>query len=151
MFGRKKKERAQFNMVDYSRITVYDFMRRMDSLFESYRHMDYIPYPGLSQENMKPKLDSHLDALFAGEVDDANGDMLDNLIIDPYRESIPYLRIQYLNHKDMSRRLIARRVSDRKDFERMRDSRMDELKQLESEYEEICRKIAAVERGRDYE
>ena len=118
MLGRKKKEQAQFNTMDDSRVTVYDFKRRIQCLFESYRSTDYRHYPGLSEEEMKPKLDRHLEALFSGDVDDGNGDMLDNIIFGPYRESVPYLNIQRLNHKDMNRRLVARRVSDRADFER---------------------------------
>lgn len=147
MFGRKKKEQAQFNTMDDSRVTVYDFMRHMQYLFESYRSSDYRLYPGLCEEEMKPKLDRHLEALFAGNVDDANGDMLDNIIFGPYRESVPYLNVQRLNHKDMNRRLIARRVSDRADFKRIRNERKEELERLEQEYEDICDKMAAVEEG----
>lgn len=147
MFGRKKKEQAQFNTMDDSRETVYDFMRRMHCLYESYRPADYRLYPGLSEEEMKAKLDRHLEALFAGDVDDANGDMLDNIIFGPYRESVPYLNVQRFNHKDMNRRLVARRFSDRADFERIRDERKNELKQLEQEYDDVCSKMAAVEEG----
>ena len=96
---------------------------------------------------MKPKIDRHLEALFAGDVDDGNGDMLDNIIFGPYRKSVPYLNIQRLNHKDMNRRLVARRVSDRADFERIRDERKNELERLEQEYEVVCSKIATVEEG----
>ena len=147
MFGRKNKEQAQFNTMDDSRVTVYDFMRRMQRLFESYRAADYRVYPGLTEEEMKPKLDRHLEALFAGDVDDANGDMLDNIIFGPYRESVPFLNVQRLNHKDMNRRLVARRVSDRADFERIRNERVEELERLEQEYDEVCSKMAALEEG----
>lgn len=145
MFGRKKREQAQFNTMDDSRVTVYDFMRHMQPLFESYRSADYRLYPGLCEEEMKPKLDKHLEALFAGDVDDANSDMLDNIIFGPYRESVPYLNIQRLNHKDMNRRLVARRVSDRADFARIREERQEELECLKQEYEDVCNKMAAVE------
>ena len=94
---------------------------------------------------MKPKIDRHLEALFSGDVDDGNGDMLDNIIFGPYRESVPYLNIQRLIHKDMNRRLVARRVSDRADFERIRDERKEELERLEQEYEDVCSKVATVE------
>lgn len=144
MFGRKKKQ-AQFNTMDDSRVTVYDFKRRIQCLFESYRSTDYRLYPGLSEEEMKPKIDRHLEALFSGDVDDGNGDMLDNIIFGPYRESVPYLNIQRLIHKDMNRRLVARRVSDRADFERIRDERKEELERLEQEYEDVCSKVATVE------
>ncbi|HBA64554.1 MAG TPA: hypothetical protein DCZ20_11915 [Lachnospiraceae bacterium] len=147
MFGRKKKEQAQFNTMDDSRVTVYDFMRRMQLLFESYRSADYRSYPGLYEEEMKPRLDRHLEALFAGDVDDANGDMLDNIIFGPYRESDPYLNVQRLNHKDMNRRLVARRVSDRADFARIREERQEELERLKHEYEDVCSRIAAAKEG----
>lgn len=147
MFGRKKKEQAQYNAMDDSKMTVYDFMRRIQPLFESYRSSDYRPYPGLMEEEMASKLDRHLEAMFAGDVDDANGDMLDNIIFGSYRESVPYLNVHRLNHKDMNRRLVARRISDRADFERIRDERKEELEHLEQEYEDVCRKMAAVEEG----
>lgn len=45
MFGQKKKK-AQFNMMGDSRVTCYDFIRRFDELFESYRAADYKLYYG---------------------------------------------------------------------------------------------------------
>lgn len=56
MFGQKKKK-AQFNMMGDSRVTCYDFIRRFDELFESYRAADYKLYHRLSEEEMRPKLD----------------------------------------------------------------------------------------------
>lgn len=53
--------------------------------------------------------------------------------------------MQRLNHKDMNRRLIAKRVSDYADFVRIREERQKELEQLEKEYEDVCNKIAAIE------
>ena len=117
MFGQKKKK-AQFNMMGDSRVTCYDFIRRFDGLFESYRAADYKLYHRLSEEEMRPKLDQHLEELFTGDVDDA---------------------------KDMNRRLIAKRVSDYADFVRIREERQKELEQLEKEYEDVCNKIAAIE------
>ena len=43
--------------------------------------------------------------------------------------------------------MVARRVSDRADFERIRDERKEELERLEQEYEDVCSKIATVEEG----
>lgn len=144
MFGQKKKK-AQFNMMGDSRVTCYDFIRRFDELFESYRAADYKLYYRLSEEKMRPKLDQHLEELFTGDVDDANGDMLDSIILASYRESVTNLNVQRLNHKDMNRRLIAKRVSDYADFARIREERQKELEQLEKEYEDVCNKIAAIE------
>ena len=91
MFGRKKQEQGLFNTMDDSRVMVHDFTRRY--LYESYRSVDYRVFHKLCEEEMKPKLDQHLEALIAGEVDDANGDMLDNIIFGPYRESVPELGV----------------------------------------------------------
>lgn len=151
MFWRKKKEEAQFNTMGDSRVIRYDFKRRLKGLFESYRAADYRIYHRLSEDEMIAKLDQHLDALFAGDVDDANGDMLDNIIFGIYRESIPDLNVQRLNHKDMNRRLIARRVSDREDFVSIREGQQRELERLEKEYEDVCNKIATVEEDKHYE
>ena len=142
MFEKKRRKQAQFNTVDDSRVTVYDFRRRIERLFESYRAADYSVYHDLSEDVVLPKIERHLEALLAGEVDDANGDMLDNIIFSPYRKSVPFLNLQRLNHKDVNRRLIARRISDRSDFANIRESCMEELKHLEQEYEEVCSMIA---------
>lgn len=142
MFGRNKK--ALFNMMDDSKVPANDFIRRIQ--YESYRPADYRLYPGLREEVMIPKIDKHLEALFSG-VDSANGDMLDNIIIDSYRESVPYLNDQRLNHKDMNRRLVARKISDRADVARLREERQEELEILEQEYKDTCSRIAAVEEG----
>jgi len=143
MFGRNKK--ALFNMMDDSKVPANDFIRRIQ--YESYRPADYRLYPGLSEEAMKPKIDKYLEALFSGAVDSANGNMLDNIIFDPYRESVPYLNDQRLNHKDMNRRLVACRISDREDIARIRDDRQEELEQIKQEYKDTCNRIAAVEEG----
>lgn len=145
MFGRKKQEQGLFNTMDDSRVMVHDFTRRY--LYESYRSVDYRVFHKLWEEEMKPKLDQHLEALIAGEVDDANGDMLDNIIFGPYRESVPELGVQRLNHKDMNRRLAARRTADREDFVRLGFERQEELARLEEEYKETCNKIMAAEEG----
>lgn len=143
MFGRNKK--ALFTMMDDSKVPANDFIRRIH--YESYRPADYRLYPGLSDKAMIPKIDKHLEALFSGAVDDANGDMLDNIIFDPYRESVSYLNDQRLNHKDINRRLVARQISDPADIARIRDDRQEELEQIKQEYKDICNRIAAVEEG----
>ena len=71
--------------------------------------------------------------------------MLNSIILASYRESVTNLDVQRLNHKDMNRRLIAKRVSDYADFVRIREERQKELEQLEKEYEDVCNKIAAIE------
>lgn len=138
MFGKKKKEQGLFNTMDDSRVVVYDFVRRIP--IESYRPVEYKLYHKLRDEEMHPKLDRHLDALFAGSVDDGNGDMLDNIIFRSYRESGPDLILQKHTHEDMIRRIVAKRTSDREDFVNLREDRKEELLRLEKEYDEICDK-----------
>lgn len=147
MFGRKKKkEPTLFNSIDDSRSVVYDFMRRF--VYESYRTVEYCMYPKLEEQELKAKLDVHLDALLAGEVDDGNANMLDQIIFAPAREGVMALRRQHYNHQDTIRRLIARRKSDRQDFSRISEERKEELAQLEWEYQETCRKLRLEQKGK---
>ena len=60
---------------------------------------------------------------------------------------MPELGVQRLNHKDMNRRLAARRTADREDFVRLGFERQEELARLEEEYKETCNKIMAAEEG----
>lgn len=94
-------------MIQELHVTI-SFVALMSYLKGSYRAADYKLYHRLSEEEMRPKLDQHLEELFTGDVDDANGDMLDDIILASYRESVTNLNVQRLNHKDMNRRLIAK-------------------------------------------
>lgn len=145
MFGKKKRNNAIINTVDDSRAVVYDFVRRFP--YESYRPVEYRPFPDLQKELMLPKLDQYLQALLAGDVDDGNGDMLDSIIFDPFRIAVPDLEKQGCEHRDIIRRLNARRISDRADFSRIRDKESKELAGLEKEFEQTCRKIERLEEG----
>lgn len=142
MFGKNKEKQGLFNVMDDSRVEVNDFRRRY--CYESYRPVDYKLYPMLTEEIMIPKLDHHLAELFRGDVDDANGDMLDNIIFSAYREAFSNLGIQRENHKDINRRLIAKRISDREDFIRICDNRREELTHLEQEFEDTCKQMKDV-------
>ncbi len=139
----KKKKQGLFNAADDTEVIVNDFARRYP--FEDYRPVEYKPYHKLLEEEMKPRLDHHLEALFAGEVDDANGDMLDNIIFGTYRESLSDLGMQRHSHAVFNRRLAARRHSDREDFGRLAEERKKELTDLEKDYEEIRERV----KGRD--
>lgn len=138
MFGKKRK-RALFHEVDDSKSVVYDFrLRSSVTGFESYRTVEYRLYHKLEESEMLPLLDEHLTKLFAGEVDDGNGDMLDSILFGAVREAVPDLEHQHHDHIDMIRRLTIRRIADRDDIRRIRDERRDEMNRIQSDYENIC-------------
>lgn len=134
----KKKQQSLYNSVDDSRSTVYDFTLRSTPIgFESYRTTEYTLYHKLDEEEMLPKIDDHLEKLFAGSVDDANGDMLDEIIFGAAREALPYLSKQRIDHNDTIRRFIVRRTADRDDICRIRDDRIKECDTMQADYEKI--------------
>lgn len=143
MFG-KKKQQPLFNSIDDSRTLSYDFRLRSTMLgFESFRALEYPLYYKLEESEMIPKLDDHLSKMFSGEIDDANGDMLDSIIFGAAREALPELNRQRYNHMDTLRRLIIRGTVDCKDIERIKQEREIECEHLQikrnelSKYEEV--------------
>lgn len=137
----KKKEHSLFNEVDDNRTVVYDF--RLRHFYESYRAVQYRLYHKLTESEMLPKLEDHLTKLLTGNsVDQANGDMLDTLLIGVAREALADLNRQHNNHQDMLRRLILRHKSDREDICKIKDQREAEYASLKSDYEKICRLLA---------
>ncbi len=143
MFG-KKKSQALFNAVDDSRTVVHDFRLRSSSPtgFESYRTVEYRLYHKLEEDEMMPRLEEHLNKIFAGSVDDANGDMIDAIIFGAAREALPDLGRQHYDHSDMLRRLIIRRKADREDLRRIRDDRVEECEAMKADYERTCKMLA---------
>ena len=138
MLGKKNKN-VLFHAVDESKSVVHDFVLRSTPIgFESYRAMEYRLYDKLREDEMLPRIDEHLDKLFAGEVDDGNGDMLDLIIFGAAREALPDLERQHCDHVDTLRRLAIRRKADGEDIRRIRDERCEERKAMEAEYKKIC-------------
>ena len=141
----KKKQQSLYNSVDDSRSTVYDFTLRSTPVgFESSRTTEYTLYHKLDEAEMLPKIDDHLEKLFAGSVDDANGDMLDEIIFGAAREALPYLSKQHIDHNDTIRRFIVRRTADR-DIRRIRDERVKERDTMQMEYDKICKALEKAE------
>lgn len=142
MFG-KKNDQALFNAVDDSRAVVYDFRLRSTAMgYESYRTVEYRLYHKLDEAEMLPKLEDHLTKLFAGEVDDGNGDMLDAILFGAAREALPDLGRQHYDHTDMLRRLSIRRMADRDDIRRIKEQRELERDAMAADYEKTCRMLA---------
>lgn len=142
----KKKQKALFNAVDDSRLVVNDFRLRSTVIgFESYRTVEYRLYRKLEEEEMLPMLNEHLAKLFAGEVDDGNGDMLDSILFGAAREALPDLGRQHYDHIDMLRRLTISRIADRDDIRRIRDERQKERDAMQVDYNNICHTLAKCE------
>lgn len=136
---RKKKQQALYNSVGDSRSTVYDFTLRSTPVgFESYRTTEYTLYHKLDEAEMLPRIDAHLEKLFAGSVDDANGDMLDELLFGAAREALPFLSKQHIDHNDTIRRFIVRRTADRDDICRIRDECIKEHETMKTDYDKLC-------------
>ena len=136
MFGKHKKN-ALINSVDDTRNIVHDFRLRVP--YESYRPTEYSLYPKLDERNVIPMLDAHLEKLFAGEIDDGNGNTLDAIIFSGAREGKPDLSRQRHNHHDTINRLIVRRKTDAEDFRIMLQSLYSELDTLKADYAETCK------------
>lgn len=146
MFG-KKKSQALLNAVDDSRTVVHDFRLRSSSPtgFESYRTVPYRQFHKLEEEEMLPRIEEHLAKLFAGEVDSANGDMIDAVIIGAYREALSDLYRQHYNHMDTLHRLIIRHDTDREDIRRHIEDREAELEAIRADLEKTCRMLGKSE------
>ena len=142
----KKKQQSLYNSVDDSRSTVYDFTLRSTPIgFESYRTTEYTLYHKLDEAEMLPGIDDHLEKLCAGNVDDANGDMLDEIIFGAAREALPYLSKQHIDHNDTIRRFIVRRTADRDDIRHIRDERIVERDTMQTDYDKICKALEKAE------
>lgn len=141
MFGRKKNQ-ALFNAIDDSRTVVYDFRLRATRVgFESYRPIEYRLYHQLKEEEMMPRLEEHLNKLFAGVVCDKNGNMLDSLLFGAARVALIDLNKQYYNHQDMIHRLIIRHKADYEDLRRIKEEREAEWEVMKADYGRTCKML----------
>ena len=92
---------------------VNDFVRRTP--FWSYRTTSYQIYEPFM--NYKEEIDRYLEKLFAGEIDDGNGDVLDSMISDMERQAEKHLLRQHSEHQDVIKSFELRMLGDRKAFE----------------------------------
>lgn len=106
------KSNSPEKVVDDTRVVVHDFQRRAP--FWSYRTVPYKEYEPLV--NLQGKLDDYLDALFCGDIDSANGDVLDNIIFDTVRQAQDDLNRQRVEHGDTIKSFGIRAEGDRAAF-----------------------------------
>lgn len=110
---------------------VNDFERRIP--YWSYRPTNYKVFEPFME--YKSEIDGYLEKLFNGEIDDGNGDVLDNMIMDMARQAEKSLAKQHTEHGDIIKSFDIRAKSDRIAFE-------DELKLLRDRLD-ICMKKQA--------
>ena len=145
MFGRKKRDSATYCTVDTQKEIKNDFCLRSSNVgFESYRTVDYRKCPELFMETYYGAIDEHLDRLFKGEIDDANGNVLERFTFGPVRKAFPDLRIQHIDRQDTIRRFIVRNSSDLNDLKAIREARQSELNDLESELSSVINKFSEI-------
>ena len=87
---------------------------------------------------MIPQIDTHLDRLFSGDVDEANANLLDSMIFSVYRVAVSDLSKQRDKHREVIDDLVARHTADEKDKRRARELAQEELNSLEKKYKEAC-------------
>lgn len=120
-------------VVDDEPVVVRDFNRRAP--FWSYRTQDYKEYPPFAA--FKAEIDAYLAKLFAGEIDDGNGDVLDTMISDVLRQAEHDLARQRTDHHDVIVSFGIRAKSDKAAFEKELNIRREALEKNLHEQEDI--------------
>jgi hypothetical protein len=127
------KKTTPTKVVDNTETVVYDFKLRAP--FWSYRTVPYREYEPFS--GFTPEINSHLDKLFQGEIDDGNGDVLDNMICDMARQAEKDLDKQRTEHGDIIKSFDIRNRGDRTAFEHELTLLQSELLENEQQTAEI--------------
>lgn len=122
--------------VDDSKVIVKDFVRRAP--FWSYRPAEYRSFDPLVQ--YKDEIDQYLEKIFTGQVDDANGNILDNMISDIVRQADMDLSRQRTDHEDTIKSFALRAAADKDGFESQANALQAALK-LNQEEMEIVGKL----------
>ncbi|MBQ9562771.1 MAG: hypothetical protein IJU99_04900 [Lachnospiraceae bacterium] len=110
--------------------------------YASFRPVDFIPYAPLYEESER-KIDDWLNRLFEGEIDDANGDVLDSLITDTLRLALHSLADQHVTHVDRVRDLSVQFSAGRLHYEEHEKDAGELLERLTADYEEADARVRA--------
>lgn len=94
-------------------VLVNDFKRRAP--YWAYRPAEYRIYDDFMF--YMTDIDKYLKKLFSGEIDDGNGDVLDNMIMEMTRQAEKLLEKQRTEHRDTIKNFDIRRKSDKKAFQ----------------------------------
>ena len=80
---------------------------------------------------LKEEIDKYLETLFSGKIDDANGDVLDNIIYDSTRLALKDVDIQKVQHDDTIRNFIIQAEGARNAFEAHKNEVTDALLEVQ--------------------
>ena len=133
------KEVNTSKAVDDTLEVVNDFTCQIP--FWSYQvaaYREYAPFSDLTEI-----LDAHLEKLFAGEIDDGNGDVLDCLIADYARENFRYLAQQRVEHRGALKMFEVQRQGAKHAFEDHYDSIRQTLQEKQTERDELLARSRA--------
>ncbi len=104
---------------------VHDFTLRTP--YWSYRPVPYRSYAPL--DGLQAELDRRLDALFSGDIDEGNANVLDGLVFDVVRQARADLDRQLASHRDMIASLGLRPAGDSAQFTQQLGYLKEDLKQ----------------------
>lgn len=121
--------------VDNEEVIVNDFVRRIP--YWSYRTTNYRLYEPFTA--YQKEIDEHLEKLFAGEIDDANDDILDVAIMNMTKQAEKFLKQQRIEHHDVIKSFDIRAKSDKKAFEHQLELLKEELEKNKLEQERYGR------------
>lgn len=97
MFFRRKEKSEPEQGIECRQEVVNDYNRRKP--YWSYRPVNYEFCSSFSE--LKNEIDGYLEHLFAGDIDDGNGDVLDSIILSRAKQAKCDLEIQRTHHRDI--------------------------------------------------
>lgn len=136
--------------VNSEKVVMKDFERRIP--YWSYRPVNYEVCKPFKE--YKTEIDGYLEKLFKGEIDDGNGDVLDNMIMDMARQAEKSLVNQRAEHRDMIKSLDIRAKSDRRAFGYQLELLKEQLeinKHNQEKYSKLADADEFIDRRRKYE
>ena len=125
--------------VDDTPEVVNDFRRQIP--FWSYRPVEYRSYAPFV--NLGIILDDYLEKLFTGELDEGNGDVLDNIIFDSMRQAFHDLDVQKAQHEDLIENLFLQIVGARDRMTTHKASIDARINEVREELDDIRKRFVA--------
>ncbi len=118
---------------------VNDFVRQKP--FGMYRPIDYkIPEDFL---NKQEEIDKYLEALFAGDIDDANGNVLDNLIVDAMLKAVKNVNTQKIQHMDTIQNYDIQAQGAKESFVKHKEMVVDSLNDIKNQISDLKERYQA--------
>lgn len=131
-----KKKRSEESAVTKEE-SLKNFTRKIP--YGGYRPVDYEILKNF--ENLMPVLDSMLQKLFQGGIDEGNDNVLDSIICDVAGEALLDLERQKIRHRDVIEDLRLEFLSNKAGFQQALGDAEIELKELEAELETIRKRM----------